>query len=34
MLHDLRRSRRRERFLMVLFAAELIVLIGGYFWHH
>jgi hypothetical protein len=34
MLHDLRRSRLRERFLMVLFATELIVLIGGYFWHH
>ncbi|MGC2194824.1 MAG: hypothetical protein WA628_09110 [Terriglobales bacterium] len=34
MLRDLRRSRRRERLLMVVFAAELIVLIGGFFWHH
>ena len=34
MLRDLRRSRRRERFLMVLFAAEVVVLIGGVFWHH
>ena len=33
MLRDLRRSRRRERFLMVVFAAELIVLVGGFFWH-
>jgi hypothetical protein len=34
MLRDLRRSRRRERFLMVVFAAELIVLVSGFFWHH
>jgi hypothetical protein len=34
MLRDLRRSRRRERFLMVVFAAEVIVLLGGFFWHH
>jgi hypothetical protein len=33
MLRDLRRSRRRERFLIALFAVELIVLIGGFFWH-
>ena len=34
MLRDLRRSRRRERFLIVLFAAEVIFLVGGFFWHH
>lgn len=34
MLRDLRRSRRRERFLMVVFAAELIVLLSGFIWHH
>jgi hypothetical protein len=34
MLRDLRRSRRRERFLILVFAAELIVLVGGFFWHH
>jgi hypothetical protein len=33
MLRDLRRSRRRERLLMALFAVEMIVLIGGFFWH-
>jgi hypothetical protein len=33
MLGDLRRSRRRERFLIALFAVEVIVLIGGFFWH-
>jgi hypothetical protein len=30
---DLRRSRRRERFLIFVFAAELIVLIVGHLWH-
>ena len=34
MLRDLRRSRRRERFLIVLFAAEVMVLVAGFFWHH
>lgn len=34
MLGDLRRSRRRERLLMVLFAAEVIFLVSGFFWHH
>jgi hypothetical protein len=32
MLRDLRRSRRRERFLIAVFAAELIVLVVGSFW--
>lgn len=31
---DLKRSRRRERFLAVVLAAEVVVLIAGYFWHH
>jgi hypothetical protein len=31
---DLRRSRRRERFLIAVFAVELIVLFVGYFWRH
>jgi hypothetical protein len=30
---DLRRSRRRERFLVFVFAAELVVLIVGHYWH-
>jgi hypothetical protein len=34
LLKDLRRSRRRERFLIAIFAAELIVLIVGRFLHH
>jgi hypothetical protein len=34
MLRDLRRSRRRERFLIAVFAAELIVLVVGSFWRH
>lgn len=34
MLRDLRRSRRRERFLVLVFAIELMVLAWGYFWHH
>jgi hypothetical protein len=34
MLRDLRRSRRRERFLIALFAAEVLFLVGGFFWHH
>jgi hypothetical protein len=34
MLRDLRRSRRRERLLVLVFAIELIVLVSGYFWHH
>jgi len=34
MLRDLRRSRRRERLLIALFAAEVLFLISGYFWHH
>jgi hypothetical protein len=34
MLRDLRRSRRRERFLIVLFAAEVLFLISGFFLHH
>jgi hypothetical protein len=34
MLRDLRRSRRRERFLIAVFATELIVLLAGFFWHH
>ena len=34
MLKDLRRSRRRERFLIAVFAVELIVLLVGAFWHH
>jgi len=34
MLRDLRSSRRRERFLIVLFAAEVLFLVGGFFWHH
>jgi hypothetical protein len=34
MLRDLRRSRRRERLLIVLFAAEVLFLISGYFLHH
>src|SRR5215475_14716697 len=34
MLGDLRRSRRRERFLIAPFAAEVLFLISGYFWHH
>lgn len=31
---DLKRSRRREKFLAFVFAAEIIVLIAGYFWRH
>src|ERR1700731_2696939 len=31
MLRDLRRSRRRERFLIALFAAEVLFLISGFF---
>jgi hypothetical protein len=34
MLRDLRRSRRRERFLIALFAAEVLFLISGFFLHH
>jgi hypothetical protein len=34
MLKDLRRSRRRERFLIAVFAIEVIVLLVGSFWHH
>jgi hypothetical protein len=34
MLKDLRRSRRRERFLIAIFAVEVIVLLAGMFWHH
>ena len=34
MLRDLRRSRRRERFLIVLFAAEVLFLLSGFFLHH
>jgi hypothetical protein len=34
MLRDLRRSRRRERFLIAVFTAELIVLVVGSFWRH
>lgn len=34
MLKDLRRSRRRERFLIAVFAAEVIVLLVGAFWKH
>jgi hypothetical protein len=34
MLRDLRRSRRRERFLIAVFATELIVLGAGSFWRH
>jgi hypothetical protein len=34
MLKDLRRSRRRERFLIFIFATEIIVLLAGMFWHH
>jgi hypothetical protein len=34
MLRDLRRSRRRERFLIVLFAAEVLFLVSGFFLHH
>jgi hypothetical protein len=34
MLRDLRRSRRRERLLIAVFATELIVLLAGFFWHH
>jgi hypothetical protein len=34
MLRDLRRSRRRERFLIALFAAEVLFLVSGFFWHH
>jgi hypothetical protein len=34
MLRDLRRSRRRERLLIALFAAEVLFLISGFFWHH
>jgi hypothetical protein len=33
MLRDLRRSRRRERFLILVLAVELIVLFGGFFLH-
>jgi len=29
-----RRSRRRERLLIALFAAEVLFLISGFFWHH
>jgi hypothetical protein len=31
---DLKRSRRREKFLAFVFAAEIIALIAGYFWRH
>jgi hypothetical protein len=31
---DLKRSRRREKFFVFLFAAEIIVLIAGYFFRH
>src|SRR6266481_6766313 len=34
MRRDLRRSRRRERFLAFVFAAELIALMVGYLWRH
>jgi hypothetical protein len=34
MLKDLRKSRRRERLLIALFAVEVIVLLGGFFLHH
>lgn len=34
MLRDLRRSRRRERFLIALFATEVLYLLSGFFWHH
>src|SRR5438477_3546319 len=34
MLRDLRRSRRRERFLILLFAAEVMVLVAGFFGYH
>jgi hypothetical protein len=34
MLRDLRRSRRRERFLIALFAAEVLFLMSGFFLHH
>lgn len=34
MLRDLRRSRRRERFLIALFAAEALYLLSGFFLHH
>ena len=34
MLRDLRRSRRRERLLIALFAAEVIFLVSGFFLHH
>jgi hypothetical protein len=34
MLRDLRRSRRREQFLIAVFATELIVLVAGSFWRH
>ena len=34
MLKDLRRSKRRERFLIAIFAAEVIVLLVGAFWKH
>jgi hypothetical protein len=34
MLKDLRRSRRRERFLIAIFVGEIIVLLVGAFWHH
>ena len=34
MLRDLRRSRLRERFLIALFAAEVLFLVSGFFWHH
>jgi hypothetical protein len=34
MLRDLRRSRRRERVLIALFAAEVLFLLSGFFLHH
>lgn len=34
MLRDLRRSRRRERFLVALFAVEVLYLVSGFFWRH
>lgn len=34
MLRDLRRSRRREKFLIFVLVVEVAALIGGFFWHH